>query len=312
MDRTTALCLLSAACLAGCGGGGGGGSGTIPDPIDGGTSTFPTLSTFTSASFPDVPSRALRATADNVGILSAAEANPQGRVDFAVERTPTGISSITLTVTDVNGLTFTQVFSSLTRSTVTVGGVALNDFTQVVATGPASARTVEYFDSTSLGFSYVTLGQWASIDGAVTIGSFVPIGFQTPGASIPTTGGATFIGFLAGLFAPAGGTTPLVVGANATAVADFAGRSVSFSTANSQTSQLVPSLPPTSNAGLNLNGTLSYAAGSNQITGTVTSANGMTGGAVARFYGPAAQEIGGSLAVTGTAGGMAAGFIAKR
>ncbi|HET7832182.1 MAG TPA: hypothetical protein VFK88_04380 [Gallionella sp.] len=72
-----------------------------------------------------------------------------------------------------------------------------------------------------------------------------------------------------------------------------------------------------------MSGTLSYTAGSNTFTGTVTTANGMSGNATGRFYGPgiatatankvagAPPEIGGTFAVMGTAGTMQGAFGGK-
>ncbi len=45
----------------------------------------------------------------------------------------------------------------------------------------------------------------------------------------------------------------------------------------------------------NMSGTLNYAAGSNAISGTVTTGTGLTGTVTANFFGPAAQEIGGTF-----------------
>ena len=50
---------------------------------------------------------------------------------------------------------------------------------------------------------------------------------------------------------------------------------------------------------LNLNGTLAYAQGSNQFTGNVTAPGvALHGSATGRFYGPAAQELGGTYRLT--------------
>jgi hypothetical protein len=54
------------------------------------------------------------------------------------------------------------------------------------------------------------------------------------------------------------------------------------------------------NSNLNMSGTLSYVSGSNQFSGAITTTNGMTGSAKGRFYGPSAQEIGGTFSVTGS------------
>ena len=50
---------------------------------------------------------------------------------------------------------------------------------------------------------------------------------------------------------------------------------------------------------LNMQGTLTYAAGSNDFSGSVSS-SGLNGNAKGRFYGPAANEAGGTFALTGS------------
>ena len=66
------------------------------------------------------------------------------------------------------------------------------------------------------------------------------------------------------------------------------------------------------NTGLNLTGNFSYPAGTNFFFGTVTSANGMSGSGAGRFYGPAAQEIGGVYNLSGTVGQMIGSFGGKQ
>jgi hypothetical protein len=45
-------------------------------------------------------------------------------------------------------------------------------------------------------------------------------------------------------------------------------------------------------------------AATNQITGNVTTVGGLNGSVSARFYGPAAQEIGGTFALSAGAGSL--------
>jgi hypothetical protein len=48
-----------------------------------------------------------------------------------------------------------------------------------------------------------------------------------------------------------------------------------------------------------MTGTLTYSAGANQFTGNVATTGGLTGTATGRFYGPTAQEIGGTFGIAG-------------
>jgi hypothetical protein len=53
-----------------------------------------------------------------------------------------------------------------------------------------------------------------------------------------------------------------------------------------------------SDPSLNLSGALLFPPGTNQLSGTLTSTGGMTGPASAKFFGPAAKEVGGTFFVT--------------
>jgi hypothetical protein len=69
--------------------------------------------------------------------------------------------------------------------------------------------------------------------------------------------------------------------------------------------------------GTDLSGVLTYAAGQNALTGTLTTANGrLSGTANAQFFGPIAQEIGGLFALSPAAQTsverLIGGFGAKR
>jgi hypothetical protein len=130
---------------------------------------------------------------------------------------------------------------------------------------------------------------------------------MTPGASIPTSGSATYSGVTGGWFFASDGRY-FFTSSNMSAAANFVTRSINFSTS---TTQLTPDLLAITSANftpLNLTGTLSYTAATNQITGTVSAAGGTASGITVnpiagsvngRFYGPSAQEIGGTFGLTG-------------
>lgn len=142
----------------------------------------------------------------------------------------------------------------------------------------------------------------------------------TIASNVPNAGAATFNSNSAGLY-----LTPVgdyfITTAAMTANVSFTKRTVNFSTINTTAASAAVvinenfgSLAPS----LDLKGNLSYAAGSNNLNGTVTSAssyngNPMTGSAAASFYGPNANEIGGMFALTGTGAESYAGaFGGKR
>jgi hypothetical protein len=164
------------------------------------------------------------------------------------------------------------------------------------------------------GFNYQTFGVWDRVTAATSFDAGVfSVGNPTPGSAIPTTGTGNFTGFANGFFVDGTTHNAFFTTANMTATANFAAQTIVFSTINTLTlSPNNPSALGVANAGLDLNGNFSYPAGTNLFFGTVTSANGMTGSATGRFYGPNAQEIGGMYNLSGTAGQMMGAFGGKQ
>jgi len=169
-----------------------------------------------------------------------------------------------------------------------------------------------------IGWDYQTFGAWEAGRGTGA-GSFgaISIGAPTAGRSIPTTDGATFTGLTLGAYVDAEGRDYLTTGALAVN-ADFADRRLDFSSFNTQIIDPVTgdSAPE---PGLNMTGTLTYAAGVNSFTGTLTAAGSasvspMTGTSQGRFYGPTAEELGGVFAVKAAEGieGYAGAYGAAR
>lgn len=152
-------------------------------------------------------------------------------------------------------------------------------------------------DPDLIGWEYQSFGVWTTGagTGSGTYGS-ASAGSPTPAGSIPTSGTATYFGYAGGRHVASDGTYYFTLAGMQTS-ANFAARQLNFATNfTEQTQSLFSSTP---NSSLNMTGTLSYAAGSNQFSGAVTTTGGMTGSATGRFYGPAAQEIGGTFSATG-------------
>ncbi len=104
------------------------------------------------------------------------------------------------------------------------------------------------------------------------------------------------------------------------AVTDFSNRNIQFSTNLTTLTDMnapqdgVTPRPALAKPELNLAGTLSYAPGVNRFSGDIKTQNlELTGRADGRFYGPGAQEIGGTYGL-GAADGrkMLGGFGGKR
>jgi C-lobe and N-lobe beta barrels of Tf-binding protein B len=199
----------------------------------------------------------------------------------------------------------TASFDVANGDTIVQVSPGVNGFANAAHTQSALTAWAPYF-----GWSYQSFGVWTNGvgTGQVSAGS---AGTSTLGASIPTTGSATFTGLAAGLFGNA--TAVYYATADMSAVTNFATRSIAFATTNSVVS---PTINGTyvSAGGLNLSGTLTYAAGTNNFNGTVNSSGytTMTGDAGGRFYGPTAQEIGGVFAVKSGNYGYIGGFGGKR
>jgi len=154
-------------------------------------------------------------------------------------------------------------------------------------------------DALGNGWNYQTYGVWAvqSIPTSFVLGG-VSAGNATPGNAIPTTGTARFFGNASGYFIDTAGlrsTTSAAMIANV----DFQNRAIGFTTIDTT---LVNSTTgaASSNAELDLSGSLSWAAGLNNFSGRVqTRNNNLDGSASGRFYGPKAEEIGGTYSLSG-------------
>jgi hypothetical protein len=97
-----------------------------------------------------------------------------------------------------------------------------------------------------------------------------------------------------------------------TATASFDARTLTFSTSGTYANGS-PTGTAVAAPDLNLAGTLTIVAGVNKVSGTVTTVGGMSGNANGKFYGPTANEVGGTYAVSGSnLGSFVGGFGGKR
>ncbi len=249
-----------------------------------------------------------------------------GAVTFDPSFTLTSVGSIsagTATSLTINSANATTTGSSLTitqDATHTVDSSITNNPDTQLTVGwldqPTTSSDQEIFVMKDAGYSYTQYGDWyqcsANCAGSGTttdVGGFFVRGDSTAPANIPTTGTYTYNGSIAGVSIDAAGYSGEAA-AGMTATANFATRSIAFVTANTM---IMPDVGPVAaNSNLNMSGTLTYAAGQNLFSGTVKTANNaLSGTAAGRFYGPAAQEIGGLFALTGTGGAYIGSFIGK-
>ena len=301
------ICTLSVL-LTACGGGGGGGS----------SSTLAPFVKFSSIAVPGV-----------VQINGSSQ-----QVDYVYNtgtKRVTSISAVTpfdsrasyVGTYDSNGLTTKAALTSAAGTTIAAdtaaGGVIsyLAAFPNV-AVG-ISANSQDYVLSAnpkSYDWDYQTFGVWTTGagtgSGTVGVASF---GVETPSSAIPVSGTVNFVGASGGRYVDSTGVNNFV-GSDMSATANFGTRSITFATTNTRTStDLITS---SINTNLNTSGTLSYSAWVNQFTGVISSVGGgasnaaMTGVATGKFYGPTAQEIGGTFAVTGGGAAYFGAFGGKR
>jgi hypothetical protein len=153
-------------------------------------------------------------------------------------------------------------------------------------------------DALGSGWNYQTYGVWAVQSGPTSfVLGGVSAGNATPGNAVPTTGTARFFGNASGYFIDTAGirsTTSAAMIANV----DFQNRAIGFTTID--TTLLNSNGPGSSKQELDLSGSLSWAAGVNNFSGQVqTRDRNLNGSASGKFYGPTAEEIGGTYSLSG-------------
>jgi hypothetical protein len=202
---------------------------------------------------------------------------------------------------------------STTLSSTGMFGTTCASSLCVVTPAGIASPTFVLADSTSLGWNYQTFGVWSQETSASSFQfGAISAGAATPGGSIPTVGNPTFTGIAAGSYVDATGAR-FGTSANMSAVVDFGAHSIAFSTTNTVTMPFGVTGTTTGAPNLNLSGTLTYTAGTNQFAGGVaTPGNTLTGTANGRFFGPAAEEIGGLYSAAGGGATMTGAFGGKR
>jgi hypothetical protein len=302
--RSILTTVFVAASLAGCHHGGGSGSNSGPT-MGMGNFSFSSVQpgqTVTIQGMSTVVTGTLSAgTVTSTTPPAMDTAASRAMLSYDSTRTLTAVSAIT----PAGSITFNKAFGDTFNCT---GGVC-------ALTNVAGTASMIIIDPISLpaAWNYQTFGVWergtvASFDAGV-----FSVGNPTPGSAVPTTGTGNFVGLANGFFVDGTTHNAFFTTASMTASANFATQMITFSTTNTQTVSLSnPSGIGLANSGLNLTGTFSYPAGTNLFSGTVSSTNGMNGSATGRFYGPAAQEIGGMYNLNGAAGSMIGSFGGKQ
>lgn len=297
--RVFALPTLVAATLSACGGGGGGGS-VINQP-----SAAP-------AGGAEVAFSSFAATRPSqTVVMSGISKTARGDSELGLALDPMNASSTAKLSFDasgrLSGVTMMAPNSSVFLSVPADGCVA-----GACAAWDAQGNVGAVMDAKQVGWNYQTFGYWMTNTIPLQVGA-LSAGAVTAGNNVPTIGSATFRGHAGGLYFDANGTR-FTTDAEMTAIADFSARSIQFSTVGTELQNTATGAKST-NSGLDLRGTLGYAAGSSLIAGPVNTADTtLSGTANGRFYGPNAQEIGGvyGLNAVGGSARMVGGFGGKR
>lgn len=156
--------------------------------------------------------------------------------------------------------------------------------------------------------SYSTFGQWnVSIGGTVSSIGFYSVGSPTPVANVPTTGSATYTGGATGVATLNSSSTGYPFNGTATLNAVFSSETITGAITNITAYGI--GQPNTVSGSLNdielTAGTISgngFAgmASTSSTAGTAANTSGATGSFRGNFFGPAAQEAGGTFSLTNT------------
>ncbi len=207
-----------------------------------------------------------------------------------------------------------------TSSSADSASIGISDHTPVAVGGDAPSILELYKETSYFGITpeYMAKVNWSVFGTGYVSYGYGITGYETANNAIPLSGRTTFKGQGSGQYYDAGDDDTTYFDVNADV--DFGARLVSVTSTNTCTSSsdcannLLPHL--------NFTGTLSYTAGINALTGTdwVTAGDttnniaSLTGTADARFYGGAAQELGGTFSLTNanTGAGYVGYFGAER
>jgi len=318
LARTTAFSILAAMLGAcGSGGGGGGGSGTptqippAPGPAPNQTPA-PGQTTQRQTTPPDNTPR----TDAAFTTFSAVQPNQNVIMDGSattISGTQTGNGPVTAVSPETNGSGTLALGFDSQRSLTAINinapegstsfdraaghSISCNGGGICQASSPTASAIIG--DALGSGWNYQTYGVWAVQSGPnnFVLGG-VSAGNATPGSAVPTTGTARFFGNASGYFIDTAGirsTTSAAMIANV----DFQNRAIGFSTLDTT---LVNSATgaASSKQELDVLGSLSWAAGVNNFSGQVqTRDRTLNGSASGKFYGPTAEEIGGTYQLGG-------------
>ena len=284
---------------------GGGDSSSSSSSSTASTPSTPTIATFTSW------------TATSANVPVAMEGGFSSTVDLLGNITQSESSGAATFTRDASNY-FTLISATASTNNNAVFSAALGDtlqwtFDGALTTALTKAETTigVFLNPTYYAFNYQGYGAWGSYGSATGSSFALSDGSPSPVSAIPSIGGLAFVGGSAAYYVDVNKAS-YVTNATLLAILSYDAQTMTFTTTN--TSILGgPSGVALTSAGLDMTGTLTYVAGTNYFTGTVTTTNGMTGKINGEFYGPGINEFGGTYAVYGSGlGTMVGSFGSKR
>lgn len=304
---SVAVCSL----LTACGGGGsGGGVNSTPTPPPAGFTSFSNVQASSNTQVDGITREGTAAVSAGGNISPGTVSTPTegtGTVTFGLD------GSRQLKSFSVSGAQSSVSFNSSNSafSTLTLNG-------QPVAASAESAdgsNVALMADPFALGFNYQSFGVWGTglVVGSTGKYGAISVGAKTSGSSVPSSGNATFRGYVGGIYTSG---TPVKYSANAVFDVSFANRTVGMVTSNETFTSLGTGTSFVAGY-LRITGTMSYTSGSASFSGNlsatgVTANNPFSGTGSGAFYGPSANELGGTLFLSSSAGKMVGAFGAKQ
>ena len=284
---------------------GGGSSSSSTSTSSTSSPSTPTIAAFTSWS---------ETTAD---VPVAMTAGSSSAVDLAGNITQSDSSASATFTRDANN-NFTLISPVASSGNSAVFSAALGDtlqssfFSKNTTTLDKAQTIIGLFANPfSYSFDYQAYGVWGSYGNATGSSFAISDGSASSASVIPAVGSLNYTGSSTGYYVDTNNFSYIT---NSTMIitSTFDNRTLNFTTSNT-TIQGAPGGKINDNTSLQLTGVLTYVTGTNNFTGTVTSASGMTGKMNGKFYGPGLNEIGGTYSIYGAGiGTMVGGFGGKR
>ena len=279
---------------------GGGSSSSSSSSSTTDTPSSPTIAAFTSWSVTtaDVP------VSMTVGSSSA--------IDLAGNITQSDSSGSATYTRDANN-TFTLISPTASSGNSAVFSAALGDtlqssfFSANTTALNKSQTTIGLFANPfTYSFEYQTYGTWGPYGKTAASSFALSDGSASSGSAIPAKGSLAYSGGATGYFVDPNKFS-YITNSNVLVISTFDNRTLNLTTSNT-----VIQGGPTG-TDLEMVGVLTYVAGTNNFTGTITTTSGMTGTMNGKFYGPSLNEVGGTYAVYGAGiGTMVGSFGGKR